>query len=162
MKTRTFVFILILVLAVSVVFVVSCDNGGVIPPSSGTSDISTTLSGTWINPDYDGTMFQENGNPAKVICTHISGNDYTWDFYFFHDDEVPIDTITWTLTDQWTDSEGNVFTRWYRDIGDGEHAYGLAKIHADNETMEVMGSNVDYPAEIDPAGENYGIYSRPE
>jgi len=144
MKTRPLVSILSFVFAAAVIFIfASCDNGGVTP----------TFMGTWVNPDYDGT-----GTPAKMVITHVSGNDYMCVVYENHDDTEPEGTIPVTVTNQWTDSEGNLFSEAisYAD----EVIYGLSKIHADNQTIEVNNSYVDYPTEIDPNDEEYYIYYR--
>ena len=155
MKTRTLVSIPIFILAVVAIFIfTSCGNDN----GDDNGDVTPTWIGTWINLDYDGSV----EGPGKIVITHIDGNDYRWAEYDKYDDPVPGIVVHATLTNQWTDSEGNLFIE---SIIDPEHphpGYYLFKIHADNKTMETNGSEVDYPTEIDPAGEEYYIYYRQE
>ena len=150
MKARTLVLTGIFLLVVAVIFIfASCDNGGVTP----------TYIGTWINPDYDGTV--EGGNAGKSVVTHVSGNDYMCTMYDKYDDTAPAMTVPFTVTTEWTDSEGNLFAESISYPPDPEVFYSLGKVHADNQTMESNGSEVGYPTEIDPAGEEYSIMYRP-
>jgi hypothetical protein len=126
----------------------SCDNG-----------VTPDIVGTWVNSDYDGGA-EENG--GKVVIAHVDGNDYTWTIYTNHDDTVPEFTVPFTVTDESTDSEGNLIVKAMSYPGDPSVVYSFSKIHADNQTMEYNASEVGYPTEIDPAGEDYGIYYRQE
>ena len=99
MKTRMLVSIPIFVLAVAVIFIfASCDNNGGVTPS---------YVGTWINPDYDFSVGV--GNAGKIVITHVDGNDYMCAEYDKYDDPLPGLLFPVTLTNQWTDSEGNLF-----------------------------------------------------
>ena len=80
--------------------------------------------------------------------------------YDKYDDTTPALTVPFTVTNEWTDSEGNFFTESISYPPDPELVYVLSKIHADNQTLEYNVSEVGYPTEIDPAGEDYGIYYR--
>ena len=148
MRTRTCVLFSIFLLVAAVIFIsASCDNGAVTP----------SMIGTWVNSDYDGGE-EENG--GKVVIAHVDGNDYTWTIYTNHDDTVPEMTVPFTVTSETTDSEGNLFVEVISYPGDPEYMYSFSKIHADNQTLEYNVSEVGYPTEIDPAGEDYGIYYR--
>ena len=163
MKTRTLLLIPIFIFVVVAIFIfASCDttgNGGDVTPP-----FQASILGTWANPEYDGISgVGEGGNPAKIVMTNIGGNEYTWDIYLNHDDTEPGATFTMTVTNQWTDSEGNLFVEIEGLIPDGELGYCLTKIHADNQTMEFNLSYVDYPTEIDPNeidDSDYGIFYR--
>ncbi|KKL50478.1 hypothetical protein LCGC14_2305090 [marine sediment metagenome] len=113
-----------------------------------------SVSGTWVNPDYDG-----EGYPAKAVVTDNGDGTFTAVMYETVSDTEPFDTITMTVTNQWTDSEGNLFLEVEGIVSD-EVIYELIKIHADNQTMEVNISYDGYPTEIDPAGEEYQIFYR--
>ena len=69
-------------------------------------------------------------------------------------------TVPFTVTTEWTDSEGNLFAEIISYPPDPEVFYSLGKVHADNQTMESNASEVGYPTEIDPAGEEYSIMYR--
>jgi hypothetical protein len=109
---------------------------------------------TWVNPDYDGT-----GTPAKTVSTDNGDGTFTVKSYDNVSDTVPTDTFTLTLTDEWTDSEGNLFLKIEGWFPGAEYLYELVKIHSDGETLEATLSDVDYPTEIDPTGW-YAIYYR--
>ena len=159
MKTRTLVLIQIFIFVVVAIFIfASCDTTG------NGDGVTPSIIGTWVNPDYDGLSgVGEGGPPAKVVMTNISGNEYTWDLYLNHDDTEPQGTVTMTVTNQWTDSEGNLFVEMEGLIPDGFTGYVLVKIHADNQTLEENISYDDYPTEIDPDeidGSDYIIFYR--
>ena len=138
----------IFLLVAAVIFIsASCDNGAVTP----------TIVGTWVNSDYDGGVGE---NVGKAVIAHVSGNDYTWTMYTNHDDTVPEMTVAFTVTSEMTDSEGNLIVETISYPIDPEYMYSLSKVHADNQTFEANASDVDYPTEIDPAGEGYLIYYR--
>jgi hypothetical protein len=96
------------------------------------------------------------------FTTHVSGDDYLCAMYVNHDDTTPEQTVPFTLTNEWTDSEGNLFVESISYPGDPPVMCSLSKIHADNQTLEVNTSDIDYPTEIDPAGEDYLIMYRQE
>jgi len=142
MKTGTLVSILIIVLVVALaaIFIfISCNNGGVTP----------TIVGTWVDPDG-----------GKAVATDNGDGTFTMESYDSVSDTVPSVTLIMTLTDEWTDSEGNRFYKMEGPYPDPEYAYYLFKIHADNQTAEINISHDDYPTEIDPYGEDYVIMYR--
>jgi hypothetical protein len=97
-----------------------------------------------------------------MAITHVSDNDYQCAIYVNHDDTTPMQTVPFTITNEWTDSEGNLFGESISYPGDPPVMYSLSKIHADNQTLVVNTSDIDYPTEIDPAGEDYIIMYRQE
>jgi len=148
MRTRTCVLFSIFLLVAAVIFIfASCDNGAVTP----------SYVGTWVNSDYDGTS-GEGGAPAKVVVTKTSDTVFTVELYLNHDDTTPYETTTQTVTDEWTDLEGNIFLEIVFEAG-GDTLYSLSKLHADNQTLENALSLTDYPTTIDPNGW-YSIHYR--
>ena len=141
MKTRTLVLIPIFIFVVVAIFIfASCDNNGGVTPS---------FLGTWVNLDYGG-----GGPPEKVVVTDSGDGTFTFVCYDTVSDTEPLFTFIKTLTDEWTDSEGNLFCK-VEGPQNSEYFYSLFKIHSDNQTMEVDSSEVDYPTEIVPDGEGY-------
>ncbi len=154
MKTRTLLVIPIFIfVVVAIFFFASCTttgNGDGAETPGGTS----TISGTWVNPDYDG-----EGYPAKAVVTDNGDGTFTVVMYITVSDTEPFGTVTMTVTNQWTDPEENLFLE-VEGIESDELIYELIKIHADNQTMEVNISYDGYPTEIDPDSEEYQIYYR--
>jgi hypothetical protein len=134
MKTRILVLLILLIPSVLFFLGGSCDSNG--------GGVTATMTGTWVNPDYD-----EVENSAKSVSTDNGDGTFTVANYDTVSDTEPKETFTVTLTDEWTDAEGNVFLKIYF-MDNGEHIYML--------------SDVDYPTEIDPdrADELYQIYYR--
>jgi hypothetical protein len=159
MKKRTLVSIWILALTVVAIFIFSsCDV-------TDATDVTPTMTGTWIISDYsedwDNTTGGEDpwgggggGVPEIIIITGTQGgsNEYTCKNYWKQDDPDPIATFILTVTNQWTDSEGNLFIEYTYEWDDFLHIYfyALVKIHADNQTLEANLSLVTYPNELDP------------
>ena len=146
MRTRTCVLFSIFLLVAAVIFIsASCDNGA----------STMSMTGTWINSDYDGGA---EGNSGKIVVAHVDGNDYTWTMYVNHDDTEG--TVSFTITEESTDSEGNHFFKAVSYPGDPAIYYSYSKVHADGQTMEGNASETGYPTEISPTGEEYFIYYR--
>jgi len=156
MRTRTLVSILILVLAVLIV-VGSCATG----KKAYVAKEDEELYGTWVNPEYDGGIYY-----AKYVIKP----DGTWDEYAMSNSNSPVGVGEYTITDKWTDSEGN---KWYKNIStffDDESIknpdtyYYLCKIDKTGNVHEMLWSSIDYPTEFDPDGlrYNYRIHYRQE
>ena len=159
MKNRTLISISIFVVVVAVIIIfVSCnttgngDGNGV-----GTPGGTPTLAGTWGNPDYDGAV---GGPLGKTVITDNGDGTFTFVAYDTVSDTEPLATMIKTVTDEGTDSEGNLFYKAEGPQVDPAYVYTLIKIHSDNQTMEVDSSEVDYPTEIDLDNDYYGIYYR--
>jgi hypothetical protein len=161
MKPSTLVSLPIFVLVVVAIFIfISCENGVVTP----------TLTGTYIISDYsedwDNTTGGEDpwgggggGVPEIIIIsTGSSSNEYTCQNYLKQGDIDPVSTFTLTVTNQWTDSEGNLFVEYEYELGI-LNVYVLVKIHSDNQTLEANLSLFTYPSEINPTI-FYVIYNR--
>ncbi len=152
MKTRTLFVIPIIIFVVAIFFFASCtttgDENGAVTPG-----VTPTLAGTWVNPDYDGEAL-----PAKVVVIDNGDGTFTGSNYDTVSDTEPSLTSIVPVTDEWTDSEGNLFYKV--DLPAPIDMYELIKIHADNQTIEVNMNEFEYPTEIDPADESYGIYYR--
>lgn len=153
MKTRTCVLSSIFLVVLAMIFIVSsCENGG-----------TTSILGTWVNSYYDGWSSSDElvSIPAKLVVTEADGKNYQVASYDNHDDTVPGLIALLPVTDEWTDSEGNLFIS-ARFEDDDETIYFLIKIHADNQTFEWARTYDDYPTEIDPTDEEYCILYRQE
>jgi hypothetical protein len=147
MRIRTCVLSSIFILVTAVIFIsASCDNS-----------VTPSIVGTWVNSDYDGGV---GDNTGKAVIAHVDGDNYTWAGYINHDDTVPEYIVPFTVTNESTDSEGNLIIQSLSYPGDPPIMYSLSKIHADNQTMEGNVSDVDYPSEINPAGGDYFIMYR--
>ena len=149
MKTRTLVSILIPVLVVAISFIyTSCASDGVTP----------SFVGTWVNSDYDGVY--PLGPGAKAVITDNGDGTYTNKIYVNVSDTEPAETQTATVTEEWTDSEGNLFMKAVVSTTGGP-LYCLCKVHADNKTYEGQADTDDYPTVLNPLDPNYyAIYSR--
>ena len=109
--------------------------------------------GTWVNPNYGWIRF-----PQKIIIK--PGGIYE---YCLSKSDLAGSICTYTLTDKWIDSEGNVWYRWiWQWKGVGETRYELHKISNSGLTWEweYINSFDDYPTEIDPKHPEYHIYYR--
>ena len=109
--------------------------------------------GTWINPEY-GEM--ESYRPQKLIMNP----DGTWKrFRSRHDLSTPY-IGTFTLTDKWTDSDGNI---WYKQIWKYktiETIYEIVRISNSGKTLEHIWSKYDFPKGITADHPNYRIFFR--
>ena len=157
MKTKKVVLIpILLFVVVAIFFFASCtttgDENGAVTPGG-----TPTLVGTWGNPDYDGAV---GGPLGKAVITDNGDGTFTFVAYDTVSDTEPLATMIKTVTDEGTDSEGNLFYKADGPQVEPAYVYSLIKIHSDNQTMEVDSSEVDYPTEIDLDNDYYGIYYR--
>ena len=143
MKTRTLLFIFILLSAVFVLFA-----GG---------SKKEELNGTWINPDYDKTW-----KDGKIIIKPGG----TYDEYNMSYSDSPSLKWGYTITDKWTDFDGNIFYKFIvksiykEEVVRTSTWYYLAKIDKTGNVYEYNDSVVDFPSEIDPNHGNYAIHYR--
>ncbi len=157
MKTRTLFVIPIFIFVIVAIFLfASCtttgDENGAVTPGGTPSFV-----GTWVNLDNEGV----EGSPAKFVSTDNSDGTVTSVCYDSVSDTVVLFTITLTVTDEWTDSDGNLFLKLEGDTPfDPDYLFELIKIHADNQTMEVNADEFAYPTEMDPDNDYYAIWSR--
>jgi hypothetical protein len=124
--------------------------------------------GTWINKSYSDTM-QQGYDQAYTLANYaqkiITTDEGTYDIYNGLNDIVPIFKIKYTITEKWTDSDGNI---WYKIVSEYETEYaertrlGLNKIDHTGSTWEIVIAEDDYPAKLDPSHPEYRIYYRSE
>jgi hypothetical protein len=115
------------------------------------------LYGTWVNPEYD------RGKPnAKIVIKP----DGTLDAYSLSNSERPIGVSEYTITDKWTDSEGNI---WYKIVEtffdqkvmqNPDTYYSLSKIDKTGNTLEELWSSIDYPPKFELDNLRYSYYIR--
>ena len=101
--------------------------------------------GTWVNPDYNGDMWNQTGigAPAKQVIKE----DGTGDLYDKVTDTVPIGSTTYTITDQ----NGDIY-RVISVVPSGTY-YCTARITST--TMEGKWSDAGYPPSPDPPDFTY-------
>ena len=126
------------------------------------------LYGTWVNEEYKGST-----PPFGMVVYNPDG---TWEDFRTEASpwEKDVEILeggwinatygTYTIEDEWTDSDGNVWYKVEEVIGGFEKFYLLMKISDSNRDLEYMVGRVDYLAEIDPndAQYRYRIYYRQE
>ena len=156
MKTRTFISILILVLAVLII-AGSCATG----KKAYVVQEDEELFGTWINPDYDEKMqaakFVYKPDGKVLHYPTRSDTKERWEANF-------------TITDKWTDPDGDIWYKWVETEGTGGgfsgsgERYFIAKISRSGKAIECSFSGYDYPPEVNPDNlrYNYRIYYRQE
>jgi hypothetical protein len=113
------------------------------------------LYGTWVNDEY-------NSSPRSAI--HIYKADGTWIFYRKTSDETPYEEGTYTITDKWAESNGDICykIRWETDYL-ARSGYELTCISYLGSTKESANSQSDYPTQIDPSKDSWaylGIHYR--
>jgi hypothetical protein len=95
----------------------------------------------------------------------ITKPDCTYELYGSVTDMVNQFTFQYTITDKWTDSDGNILYKIitkYKTEYVEQTRYGLDKISNSGRTWEYVGSADDYPTQIDPNHPEYRIYYRQE
>lgn len=113
------------------------------------------LYGTWVNDDY-------NSSPRSAIHEYKANG--TWVVYRKTTDEISYEDGTYTITDKWTGSNGDVCykIRWKNDYL-AMSGYGLNCIGNSGSSMESANSDSDYPIQIDRtkgSWQYYGIHYR--
>ena len=108
--------------------------------------------GTWINADYNGTT-----KLAKLILRP----DGTRATYVNDSDTYPSYSGSYTVTERWTDSEGNIWIK-VEALGENIHvtSYELYKLSNSGKTLEWVWDLSDYPTEMDANHRKYHIYYR--
>ncbi|MHA2055913.1 MAG: hypothetical protein ACW99F_20275 [Candidatus Hodarchaeales archaeon] len=147
MKTRTLASILILVLALFII-VGSCATT---KKAISEEDAMNVLCHTWVSEDYD-----KPNQPAKFIFT----SDGKWFLYWRPTDTNPSRQGVYTITEKWTDSDGNFWCKikWKNTITGGS-GYEILKVSNSGNTLEQdWGYSEDI--ELDPEHYNYRIYTR--
>jgi hypothetical protein len=122
----------------------SCENG-----------VTPSLYGTWVNPDYNGVS---DDYYEKIELTDNGNGTYTEKLFENDFDTVPVITAIATVTEEYTDSSGNLFVKSEADFGGP--TYILTKVHADNTTGEANWDYSAYPTEINSSLPEYNIHYR--
>jgi hypothetical protein len=108
--------------------------------------------GTWINPDYNGT---------RKLGKLILRPDGTWASYLNDSDTDPSFYGSYTVTERWTDSEGNIWIKMETLVA--LHTltfYELSKLSNSGKTLELVSESSDYPTEMDANHPKYRIRYR--
>jgi hypothetical protein len=125
-------------------------------PSTGSNGgVTPSLVGTWVNSDYEAD-YPSTPTPKAVITDNGDGT-YTEKIYATVAATVSDETFILTLSEEWTDSEGNRFLKVFEPING---MYALGKVHADNKTLEGNNNYVYYPTAIDQLDPSYSIHYR--
>jgi hypothetical protein len=107
--------------------------------------------GTWINTDYENRI----GKWAKVVIKPDG---------MFEGYNNAQGTEFWkakiTITDRWTDSEGNIFYKLIHDPVVDEKLYELWKLSNSGTVCELVWDSIEYPTDINPDDSGYQIYYR--
>jgi hypothetical protein len=101
--------------------------------------------GTWVNTDF---------NDRQII-----NPDGTFEHYYGKSDK-PRWYGTFTISDKWTDSDGNI---WYKTIVTnqvGVRRYVLNRIDKSRGIWEYIYFSNDYPDELDPSLMSYRLFNR--
>jgi hypothetical protein len=111
--------------------------------------------GTWINSEYAG---DRAGRCQKIVL-------YDWGYgekWLKIEDEKPPWRWTYSVTEKWTDSDGNVWYRGYDQFPGWPLEYWLTKISNNDTTMECVFDRTKFPSESDlnPYHITYGTYHR--
>lgn len=111
---------------------------------------SWTYVGTWVNSAY-------NGHPGvgmgKIVLTATSAT-----FYNNDTDTTPAgDSIPIAVAADWT-SGGAHYFKVINDVAPNT-SFSLARV-SNNNTLESNNSSTAYPVSIDPAAQDYRIYTR--
>ena len=115
------------------------------------------ICGTWINTEYMHPPHQRKAqkrifNPDRTVTT-----------YRYESSQSPIFEGTYTITEQWTDSEENTC---YKVKATGKLAgqtavwYLLCRIGDSGKSLEIMYHPVDYHKKLDPTHPSYRVYQR--
>ena len=145
MKARTLVSTLILVLAVLII-VGSCATG-----KKAIKAPIESVYGTWVNPDYNKSL----RNAKRIIRPDGSITEYDTT-----ETEKLSQKYLYSISESWMDSDGN---KYYKvDLTFPETLYELWKLNDTNTVFESIGSQIDYPTELDPEKWEYRIHYRQE
>ena len=106
--------------------------------------------GTWVIPEHNGNG---GGPPGKIVLTANTFAFYDNDF-----DATPTTTGSFTLEGSWTGGGAHSFKGIF--TGQGFTMYMLMRVGTNNTVMETEWLPTAYPPDIDPADNNYDIWTR--
>jgi len=115
------------------------------------ADSAQAMIGTWINKDYN-----SDKRSAKLVYTANSDGTIAYVVYDNTDGSGNKYEGTVTYKEQWTDSQGRLYSKSIVKLLGGMSWEALDRISADGKTLEVQ-SGV---TEINPKGPRYSIYYR--
>jgi hypothetical protein len=112
---------------------------------------SWTYVGTWVNSAYNG---HPGATAGKMVVTATSVTMYNNDT-----DTTPAgDSIPIAVAADWT-SGGAHYFKVINDVAPNT-SFSLARVSNNNNTLESNNSSTAYPVSIDPAAQDYRIYTR--
>ena len=122
-----------------------------------------SLSETWVNKEYEGRADLS----AKFVDYPASSKTLLYDHL---SDSEPSYESTYTITEAWTDSDGNRWSkvRWtskdYPVTPQGQvyKGFSLCRTNASGSVYEEVWAEAGYPEELGPIGGTYGIWYRQE
>ena len=105
---------------------------------------------TWINMDYTG------GWPPQMIIFKPG----EFDCYSSVNDEKPMWTAEYHISQKWTDAVGNIWYKHRYKAGAMGSGFELCKISDSGKTLEFIFSQWGYPDKLDMKDENYRKFTR--
>lgn len=120
---------------------------------------SEDIWGTWVNTE------QPKGKYHHVEEKRVFSPDGMFKFYYYESSQSPEFEGTYTITERWTDSEGNI---WYKMKAEGKSIkyrdkvqwYLLSRISDSGKTLEYVYHPLDYHKKLDPNHPSYRILYR--
>ena len=111
---------------------------------------SEELYGTWVNEEY-------NDSPRSAIWEFKA--DGTFFKYRKTTDDISYEDGTYTITDKWTESNGDVCYKIFLKIDYlAMSGYELRCINNSGSSMEAASSSSDYPTRIDRTKGSWGYH----
>jgi len=159
--SKKWIFIVTILLGVLLIIPVLASNPIAADDKEYIMHDNEELYGRWVNLDY----FSEKRGLFVVLAYNRNG---TYEASFSDGSRKPPYIGDYIVHDKWTDSEGNIFYKYYatgpgsggtKMMGEG---YWLARISDSGKTFESVFSAIDYADEIDPESLKhvYMIYYR--
>ena len=147
MKTRTLILVIIFLIVVSALFIGSSKK------ELTTEEAMETLSGTWVNEEYD-----VSGIKGKIVLKR----DGTIAEYYKITGITPIVTGVFTIKDAWIDNKGNVWCKIVIDLVVYSDQYTLIKVTDSGTTWVSSMSTSGFSEKIDPTdiATTYKTYNR--
>ncbi len=145
MPIATVLLCTLLIVPILVSNPISADDRGYSPKDN------EELFGTWVNIEYN-----EEGWWVKIVFN----KDETYETYDSEKSAKPPYLGKFVIDDKWTDTEGNVWYKFYTTyamkghIGGGG-GYWLARIGGSGNTIEGVFASNEYPEQIDPNNLKY-------
>ena len=114
--------------------------------------------GTWVNTDYNGAG-RGILHGKQIFTRYDAENNLYVDLYGNDFDTVPgVSALIIKVTDTWSDAGRMCFKGTFTYIFG--FLYGLCKFSADENFMEFIVDEFDYPLDLDPSSQAYACYYR--